>query len=381
MASARRRRDPHSKLARLLAHNDKAVRDATVEKLGLWLSRRAVVTEMDMLKVWKGLFYCFWMSDKRPVQSELASKIAKFIGEMEPERAEQYLKASFDTLAREWTKIDQLRMDKFMMLARKICFEAISYMQARDWAPGTVRALVKVMSSAVFEVNNRAKRGICLHCAELFLDEVDRVLVLRPSPPLKFDTLLLLLAPFWDLLRFDSDDSYTRVVNEEIVDRLIALSTADDNDAPAPGLSAVVSGRNGDLAVLMMKLAFHPKTSEKNRSGLYGLRERVLKETGLPEEDEPDLDTVRLPPSFFTPKAGAVAKPKPGPGDAKIKSKANRESGAKPSRKRARERGAVDAKKKKKERRKSASKTSASKTSAKKGSKGKRSTSKRKKRN
>ena len=33
----------------------------------------------EMLRLWKGLHYCFWMSDKPLVQEELAGKIATLI--------------------------------------------------------------------------------------------------------------------------------------------------------------------------------------------------------------------------------------------------------------------------------------------------------------
>ena len=33
----------------------------------------------EMLRLWKGLHYCFWMSDKPLVQEELAEKIASLI--------------------------------------------------------------------------------------------------------------------------------------------------------------------------------------------------------------------------------------------------------------------------------------------------------------
>ena len=32
-----------------------------------------------MLRIWKGLFYCLWMSDKPLVQEELAKNIAELL--------------------------------------------------------------------------------------------------------------------------------------------------------------------------------------------------------------------------------------------------------------------------------------------------------------
>jgi ribosomal RNA-processing protein 1 len=35
---------------------------------------------VSIFRIWKGLFYCYWMSDKPLVQEELAENIASMIG-------------------------------------------------------------------------------------------------------------------------------------------------------------------------------------------------------------------------------------------------------------------------------------------------------------
>ena len=45
-------------LAKRLAHNEKEVRDQGMKSLKQWLFKRKEVSEMDMMKIWKGLFYC-----------------------------------------------------------------------------------------------------------------------------------------------------------------------------------------------------------------------------------------------------------------------------------------------------------------------------------
>merc|ERR1719429_1035925 len=34
---------------------------------------------MEMMRLWKGLYYCFWMSDKPLVQEDLAENISSFV--------------------------------------------------------------------------------------------------------------------------------------------------------------------------------------------------------------------------------------------------------------------------------------------------------------
>ena len=58
-----------SKFAKALANNDVRVRDLAVSALQTWLRARTEVSELDMLKLWKGLFYAMWHADKAPVQA------------------------------------------------------------------------------------------------------------------------------------------------------------------------------------------------------------------------------------------------------------------------------------------------------------------------
>jgi Nucleolar protein,Nop52 len=57
-----------SKFARVLASTDHGTREKGLRALTKWLSCREEVADDDLLKIWKGLFYSFWHSDKAPAQ-------------------------------------------------------------------------------------------------------------------------------------------------------------------------------------------------------------------------------------------------------------------------------------------------------------------------
>lgn len=63
--------DGNSKFARALGSTDYQTREKGLQALTLWLCRRSDLAEADMLKIWKGLFFCFWHSDKAPVQVQV----------------------------------------------------------------------------------------------------------------------------------------------------------------------------------------------------------------------------------------------------------------------------------------------------------------------
>ena len=51
-----------------LAHTEKVVRDKAVANLSAFLASREEMSELELLKIWKGLFYCMWMCPKMAVQ-------------------------------------------------------------------------------------------------------------------------------------------------------------------------------------------------------------------------------------------------------------------------------------------------------------------------
>ena len=69
---------PEVLFAQKLAANDPVQRNRAVKKLQKWLQLRgALLTKEEIMRIWKGLHYCFWMSDKPLVQEELAETIGE----------------------------------------------------------------------------------------------------------------------------------------------------------------------------------------------------------------------------------------------------------------------------------------------------------------
>ncbi len=63
--SAQRAEDKHAReeqtalnFGKKLAAIEKPVRDRGVKALSRWLSKRNTLSELDLLKIWKGLYYC-----------------------------------------------------------------------------------------------------------------------------------------------------------------------------------------------------------------------------------------------------------------------------------------------------------------------------------
>jgi len=158
------------KFAKQLAAIDKPSRDKAVRVLRNWLSKKADLTHFDYMKIWKGLYYCYWLSDKPFIQEELAVTLSQLILYIKPTPF-VFIKAFFDTIAREWPSIDGLRLNKFYSLLRKFIFESLQYLQSHKWEPKIMDEWNLTLTEGPL-VKNCEQRGLTFHIIFIFLDEV-----------------------------------------------------------------------------------------------------------------------------------------------------------------------------------------------------------------
>jgi Nucleolar protein,Nop52 len=75
-------------------------------------------TNNDFLRLWKGLYYCMWMSDKPLVQEELSEDLGSLVHSFPDVKIGIHFFRNFlETMCLEWFGIDQWRLDKFMMVS------------------------------------------------------------------------------------------------------------------------------------------------------------------------------------------------------------------------------------------------------------------------
>ena len=208
--------------AKRLANNDAKVRNRAVRRMKLWLSSKPGESfgELDMMKLWKGLFYCMWFSDKPIVQEDLANLIAKLIHILKDVRAvSMFVDAFFLTMGREWYGIDSLRMDKFYMLMRRVLREVFVYLQAKHWDEETVFQISKALFNGPCNVKtNKFPDSVIVFMAEIFVGELR--LQMKDSKPGEC-ALTKLFEPFISVFaKFDST-LVSKCINDEIFRSLL----------------------------------------------------------------------------------------------------------------------------------------------------------------
>ena len=306
------------KFAQKLASNEKKTRDRAIKRLKKYLSlkssRGAGLSDDDLLKIWKGLYYCMWMQDKSLVQEELSARITGLVSAF-PKTADSlgFIRVFFATMAREWHGIDKFRLDKYLMMIRDMLAATFQLMTSASWSLDNCQILANVIETKVMNPQDtRLPDGLRLHLADMVMTELGKVNTHR----LKMDGLLTLTLPF---LRYvvscPKINLVQRVMSGVITEMLEFIQTRknkkpdEKNDtesqekengeedmevesSPAPGSAKAIS----IILTHMFKMSKKPGVRAANRAVVYKLIKlypQVLATLGLDKvEDENDDDQL-----------------------------------------------------------------------------------------
>ncbi|NXF37467.1 RRP1B protein, partial [Nyctibius bracteatus] len=172
---------PEIQFAQRLAANEKRIRDRALKKLRGYISVRTQrpaggFSQEELLKIWKGLFYCMWMQDKPLLQEELADNISQLIHVIQNTEARYlFIQTFWQTMNREWNGIDNLRLDKYYMLMRMILRQSFEVLKRNEWDESLIEPLLQLLMKEVIEPDSNAPTGIQLHFIDIYLAELAKV--------------------------------------------------------------------------------------------------------------------------------------------------------------------------------------------------------------
>ncbi|ETW86988.1 hypothetical protein HETIRDRAFT_306975 [Heterobasidion irregulare TC 32-1] len=232
-------------LGKYLASTDKKTRDKAIKSLAIFLSdsSRPPLRKNDMDKLWKGIFYCFWMSDKPLVQQALASELAEIILTIESTASSlAFLRGFWETTVREWNGIDRLRIDKYYMLIRRFANASFRLLVRCNWNSVWCEEYNDILAGPGGPLcvnDSRVPSSLAYHLADIYLEELDKAV----ASQLKLDEsddeptptpLVTVLSPFLSLSsRTISNTTYSRI-QSAILDPLFqSLSTIRSDEPPS----------------------------------------------------------------------------------------------------------------------------------------------------
>lgn len=154
---------------------DKKTRDSALQSLRTYLSAQPTIPTLDLLKLHKGLFYCLWMQDKPALQQRLSRDLAGLVSSLQPGVVLPFIRAFFETMAREWGHIEALRLDKYLYLIRQYIDAGFKFLGSNAWEMGLVREWNEVLAHTALETSDmRIPNGLRYHVMDVWVDELER---------------------------------------------------------------------------------------------------------------------------------------------------------------------------------------------------------------
>ncbi|NXD63894.1 RRP1B protein, partial [Eolophus roseicapillus] len=217
---------PEIQFAQRLAANEKRIRDRALKKLRGYISVRTQrpaggFSQEELLKIWKGLFYCMWMQDKPLLQEELANNISQLIHAIENTETRQlFIQTFWQTMNREWNGIDSLRLDKYYMLMRKILRQSFEVLKRNEWDESLIELFLQLQMKEVMDPDSNAPAGIKLHFIDIYLDELAKV----GAKELTADQNLKFIEPFCKIAAKSKDRCVLHAVATGIFEIIVDQS-------------------------------------------------------------------------------------------------------------------------------------------------------------
>ncbi|NWV30063.1 RRP1B protein, partial [Origma solitaria] len=178
-------------------------------------------SQEELLKIWKGLFYCMWMQDKPLLQEELAANISQLIHVFQNTEARHlYIQTFWQTMNREWNGIDNLRLDKYYMLMRLILRQSFEVLKRSEWDEGLLEPLLQLLMKEVMDPDSNSPTGIKFHFIDIYLDELAKV----GAKELTADQNLKFIEPFCKIAAKSKDRCVLHAVATGIFEMILDQS-------------------------------------------------------------------------------------------------------------------------------------------------------------
>ncbi|CAE6514668.1 unnamed protein product [Rhizoctonia solani] len=297
-------------LGKYLASTEKKTRDKAIKSLATFLSddSQKSMSPSERAKLWKGLFYCFWMSDKPLVQQDLSSELANLVLVIPSlESAIVFVHGFWEATVREWAGIDRYSATFRLLLKHGWNTKACD----------AINGILQGSGGPLCPDDKKVAASLSYHLADIYLEELDKALDTNDNDG--EIPLVTLLKPFIHLsARTSNKVTHGRMQTAlftPLLDALVAHATtpgvevADSQrrkrkrssetypnlvesvckSKAQPGCAPSAANPQ-DVAKEILKAVFeaagHTDTKDANRRKMYALwKERMEEIEGAPEED------------------------------------------------------------------------------------------------
>lgn len=272
------------KFAKSLVNPEKSIRDKTLFTFKKHISSLTSVEHLEMLKIWKALYYCMWLSDKQPIQAELAERLCEIMDDFSSQQLSLlYLRMFFRIMMREWAHLDQYRVNKFYSLIRLMFRKALKLANEASWSSDLAGAVLSIIDE---EALTKKPNGIRFHLADIYLSELHLV----TNGEISSKDILIVLQPLHaSLLRLGDHAAFIDRVGKEVFTKYAthfaaenASSSENEDEEGEPTTQTVFKNVNTKvLQKWLFDTASEENTPDHCRKKLYDLHKAFAARTGL----------------------------------------------------------------------------------------------------
>lgn len=181
-----------SSFVKQLASNNRKVRENALATLKKYLNTRQFKEnkQLQFDKLWKGLYFAMWFSDRPRPQQRLANELGElhllYFDAVENKQEItlddkafiKFSKGFWKVICLEWYSIDHHRLDKYLLLVRRVLFNQLKYLKLRNWNEELVLKYIdSVLKKLPLSGDKKVYNGIPFHIIDIFVDEWEKLVI------------------------------------------------------------------------------------------------------------------------------------------------------------------------------------------------------------
>jgi ribosomal RNA-processing protein 1 len=272
----------HVSLATSLVNPDDVSRQAAINGIRAYVASIQTVADLDMMKLWKGLYYSLWLCDKTQIQNQLAEEISRFIHVIKVKATlVQFISCFSKTLIREWALLDQYRVNKFYNLLRYMLRESFIYLKRANWNRADISMIMAVIDS---ELLKKIPNGPRFHIIDTFLEELHLVAGAEITNGQFMATIQTFLTTLKSGIEMIIVDRILNGIFRKYIEKYateVKNSDMDSGDESESKATPFVNVKTKNLQQVIFDIASSEDTNSSNRRKLYDLHKQFPALTGV----------------------------------------------------------------------------------------------------
>jgi ribosomal RNA-processing protein 1 len=142
------------------------------------------------------LFTGLWMQDKPALQQALSRDLASLVSHLRTPVVLPFLRAFWLTMAREWSHIEALRLDKYLYLIRRYLNASFEFLARRKWKKSVIEEWNQILEETPLHPKDmKVPNGLRYHVLDIWVDELRKVSDDKWEKETGSETLELLVQP------------------------------------------------------------------------------------------------------------------------------------------------------------------------------------------